>query len=941
MSNRSIGVTIVVCGVVLLATVSVEVVAQTPDGPSARDRADAAAARADSLGDQRQLDAALQAYQRALRLYREAGAKREAAEILGDMGVMHYFRDDYDTAQHYFQRALTAARAVQDRDEVAAQLSNLGLTFKNEGRYEKALEHYQEALQMNRTREDRESVAANLTNIGVAYEYQGQYGKALEHYKSALQIDREVGDRRAVATNLDNVGDIQRKQGRYEAAAATYEEALRLNREAGYRTDVADNFTSLGVLRWNQRRYDDALEYYRNALEIAREEGDRSSLAANLNNVGTVQEKRGNDEEAIARYREALAINRDLDNPVGIAANLSGIGDVHRKQGAYPEALQKYRQVLQMHRDHGRTDGVARALDDLGQTHLAAGRYAEADSLFSKAVDTTERLLRTASGADRRDFLAKEVDRFQALITTRVRAGRPEAALRAAERSRARLLSEQLSGEADSMGTVPPVDSLLKTVGPDEAAVHYANIDADHPLTVLIVTRDSVRARDVADTTVLRRAHSHYRAALERLQVRDEMPWGRPSEPLLRRAKGVRVDPEAEGLLANLIRLYRHDVSVGPKKQVLSNARRRQLGQFLYSILMEPIEEEVADRDQLIVVPDGALNYLPFEVLSDWDQTRVIERWQVRYAQSLRVLSLLRERSDRTGSSARPEGLLAIGGAVYNSSATAVDTADGSGGPVAARARSVISESRPGTDNRRPRGDAQDTPTSRYRDLGYGPDRWQNLPGTSTEVRALGRIAEPSTLVLDKEASEQTIHTLSQSGTLEHYRAIHFATHGFVVPEEPELSALVLSEVRNGRGENDRLTRDPRSGGSSQFEDGYLSMREIAALNLNAEFVAVSACRTGVGRIYRGSGAVSLAQAFFRAGAESVAVSLWSIYDASTSRFMEAVYERAWGRETTWSSAITQTKRAFAKGHYGERLQDPRFWAPFVYYGHTRGRDRE
>jgi CHAT domain-containing protein len=68
-----------------------------------------------------------------------------------------------------------------------------------------------------------------------------------------------------------------------------------------------------------------------------------------------------------------------------------------------------------------------------------------------------------------------------------------------------------------------------------------------------------------------------------------------------------------------------------------------------------------------------------------------------------------------------------------------------------------------------------------------------------------------------------------------------------------------------------------------------------------------------------------------------VAVSLWSVYDASTSRFMEAVYRRAWNRETSWAEALAQTKRAFAAGDFGERLQAPRFWAPFVYYGWDTG----
>jgi len=149
------------------------------------------------------------------------------------------------------------------------------------------------------------------------------------------------------------------------------------------------------------------------------------------------------------------------------------------------------------------------------------------------------------------------------------------------------------------------------------------------------------------------------------------------------------------------------------------------------------------------------------------------------------------------------------------------------------------------------------------------------------------------------------------------------------------LSALVLSEVGAtdpGRG---NPTRSPSTSRASDgfLADGYLNVQEVSDLDLNAEFVALSACETGLGRIYRGSGALSLAQGFLRAVTRSVAVSLWPVYDESTSQFMQAVYRRAWGGDTTWFEAIAKTKRAFIEGDHGVGLQAPRFWAPFVYYG--------
>jgi len=147
---------------------------------------------------------------------------------------------------------------------------------------------------------------------------------------------------------------------------------------------------------------------------------------------------------------------------------------------------------------------------------------------------------------------------------------------------------------------------------------------------------------------------------------------------------------------------------------------------------------------------------------------------------------------------------------------------------------------------------------------------------------------------------------------LKRYRVIHFATHGLVVPEAPELSALVLSQMSTGAG-----------------HDGYLRMEEIAALDIEAEFVNLSACETGIGKIYRGEGVVGLTQSFLVGGANGLSVSLWQVADESTMEFMVGLYALAHHTDLTYDQALTEMKRRFIKGRYAA----PFYWAPFVYYG--------
>ena len=169
------------------------------------------------------------------------------------------------------------------------------------------------------------------------------------------------------------------------------------------------------------------------------------------------------------------------------------------------------------------------------------------------------------------------------------------------------------------------------------------------------------------------------------------------------------------------------------------------------------------------------------------------------------------------------------------------------------------------------------------------------------------------------EASESMLHRMSDTGRLGSYRYVHFATHGVVVPEVPELSALVLSQ----RGASDR--RGAR--------DGFLTMPELATLDLRADVAVLSACQTGVGPYVAGEGVISLAYAIFRGGANAALVSQWRVADTAAREFMTEVYRRAGRSQTSFSEAVTQAKRAFIRGEHGRMNADPARWAPFVYIG--------
>jgi CHAT domain-containing protein len=120
------------------------------------------------------------------------------------------------------------------------------------------------------------------------------------------------------------------------------------------------------------------------------------------------------------------------------------------------------------------------------------------------------------------------------------------------------------------------------------------------------------------------------------------------------------------------------------------------------------------------------------------------------------------------------------------------------------------------------------------------------------------------------------------SPEMSQYRILHFATHGVLDSQRPELSAIVLSLVDE----------------EGQPQNGFIRLNEIYNLNLPADLVMLSACQTGLGKEIRGEGLVGLTRGFMYAGAARVGTSLWKVDDSATATLMaEFLSSNAKGRK--------------------------------------------
>jgi CHAT domain-containing protein len=324
----------------------------------------------------------------------------------------------------------------------------------------------------------------------------------------------------------------------------------------------------------------------------------------------------------------------------------------------------------------------------------------------------------------------------------------------------------------------------------------------------------------------------------------------------------------------------------------------------LFDKILKPVLEGVTISKHLIVIPDGILNVVPFELLvtkigcgKDFKKPCFFgDQFNVKYYPSATILTFNRQAMPQTSLS--HDLLFAVGDPIYSTDDERLDQSQ----------ISLLHE------NENEQKSSVLVRSGRIRkgaqDQCYSFDRLKN---TGIEVNKIRDIFKNSygkeEVLTGYEAREGNV----KSKDLTQYRYLHFAVHGMLAYDIPYLKepALVLGIYP-----------------PEDKEDGFLTLSEIYSLRLNADLVTLSACNTGLGFRYAGEGVVGLSRAFMNVGARSVLVSLWEVADESTALFMEEFYRLL-------NSGMEKTE-ALEKAKYKLRqmgYENPYFWAPFILIG--------
>lgn len=883
----------------------------------------------------------------------------EVAKSFVNLGNIYEETGDFERSLDFEMKACRIRSAIlgEMHPEVAATLINIGNIYFDKGDYYMAGETYKRGLNILGESQNNNHPDAALfnNNLGNVYWAKSEYDLALEYYLIALDLKKEIyGENNpALSSTLFNIGQVYSDKGVYDKALEYTLRSMKIDMAVtGEMTyDVLMSYNSIGSIYFYKKQYDSALLYQNRALEIGLDIfGEKHpDIARTWLNLGEVYFDKGDYQKAHEYFIRCINMFRELlgEKHSYMAFSYHTLGQSYEMQNDYPMALKYYHlaiaadlrgfndtlnyKSLPVIKDPLETAMLlknlgckANMLYHLADYRLALDHYLLADSLISYMLKTiTTKTDKIALGEASSQVYEGAIQTCLALAGTPEKRSQEKYNLLAfyfSEQNKGRALLEALTGQ-ESLKFAGLPDSLLK--GEHHLKVEIALFEK----LVSSTEGDSVKEREHRDKLFrLNREYEQLILTFEKkfpdyfsLKYTTNNPTAGDIQKILPRGTALRSYFTGDSLifiytltsgklsvssvkrmknLEDSVRYFRYGLTLSSDR--MKNYYRR-LGAALYGQLFpDPMDQEI---EKLIIIPDGILGTIPFEALLSSDVIRnpedyssypfLIKKYNISYSYSANLFYRTNLRKNKGSVEITNLNDWLAFAPVFSGEKTG---------------NSKMS------DEFRKNLAQLDTDSMMVGRSMSHREYINPLPGTEDETQSIynlySRNKQKALLLLHDNASENFI----KSEDISKYRIIHFATHGFVNSENPELSGILLS---------------PDTTGS---HDGILYSGELYNLKLNSDLVVLSACETGLGRISKGEGIIGLTRALLYAGTKNIIVSLWQVNDKSTSDLMKVFYKILLesNGHSNYSLALRKAKLDMIRGKY---YAHPLFWSTFILIG--------
>jgi CHAT domain-containing protein/Flp pilus assembly protein TadD len=487
----------------------------------------------------------------------------------------------YDRSTAYFQQGLTVARKHQLRELEAGLLGDLARNYESVGKYDQALATQQQSLAIAREQRDRIAEATTLNALGLLYVALGNDQKATQHYIQALAIAQQEKSQLLTGSILDNLGGVARRTGDYAQAFKFQQQALALHRATNNRIGEMITLAGLGNTAFSLKRYDEALKYQEQSLKIAQASNTPAVQAQTLLNIAASYDALQNADRAIDFTQQGLAIANKINNQ-----SLKGF-----------------------------------ALTNLGDLFLRRGNLTEAEKSIQAAIPILDSLRAGLNDTNKVTLVENQARIYRLLQEVLIQQKRPESALEAAERGRARAFIELLGSRHSNatsqlqLAQAPKLEQIRRIAKDQNATlVEYSIVKPD--LLYIWVIKPT--------------GEIIFRAS--------------PIDPLLSLKTIVTQGRSEIGVRAS--------IQVGSTKlstETPTEATQANL-QKLHQLLIEPIAQDLPTNpdQQVIFLPQGEIFLVPFAALPNAQGQQLIEKHTLSTAPSIQTLEFTQAQAQRS-----------------------------------------------------------------------------------------------------------------------------------------------------------------------------------------------------------------------------------------------------------------------------------------------------
>lgn len=790
--------------------------------------------------------------------------------------------------------------------------------------------------------EEHPKLASFYGNLGVVYSYTGDNGRAISYQERALNICLKVWGSKYPRTAYcyHNLGAEYASQKEYDRAIIYFERALEVFLELNpTNNNVATAYDNLADCYGGKNAQTTAADYYSRALQIRRQlfGEEHPEIARSYDNLGYTYFCSGDLKQAFEYYRQGLALRLKLLGPAHplVSVSYAHLGAAFQKEKKYDQADTAYLQALFALNYRGPdslklissmpellhlldTIGVMQtawyqSTGDVSHLHAARQHYSEALAALDYQSKSLSPASKSTLAAQAQDICTGALSADYALYRRTDSLHWLREGFDFAERSKAFLLYEAIKeSNALAFAGIPP--DLLQQESDLRVDIAYYEKKL-HEKAAPDLNRSDADARSITDTLFERNRRAdalkkrfedeykkYYRAKYDLATVSLDYVQDtllQPNQTLLEyvvgdssvflflvqkdhfEVKEIKKDFPLEQWVEDMTRrgIYAY-YTLPPEQRLipLSNSvdTYTEAAVQLYQKLLAPVESRLTEN--LLVIPDGALGYVPFEAMLTKTPARsgvfttydfLVKEHRISYCYSA---TLLREMCDKKDRTRPPQQLLAMAPFFTG-------------------------------DVRQLRDNGQDALSLR--------DSLNSLPASGEEVAGIAKRWKGTALY----GTEATAAVFKRDAP--QYRMLHLSTHGQADDRLGDYAFLAFGAS------------------GDRYKFGKLYARDLYNLKLNADLVVLSACETGTGKLQRGEGIVSLARAFAYAGAGSIVTTLWKVNDEKTRDLILDFYTYLQKPGTTKDEALRSAKLHFleANGGNGGGTLHPFFWAGFIAIG--------